>query len=103
MSPPARNTHDFAYDSDAGVVVSFGGHDGVVFFDDTCPHSVRNDTDEERVVLFFDFTRPMKRAGRWVHRPMMLALKRTNFFRDGLRNQRAWEARHRELLEREAP
>lgn len=82
---------------------SFHWEEGeVVFFDDTTPHEVRNDSDEERIVLFFDFTRPMTRRGRFVHRLMMFALRRTNFFKDGLRNQRAWEAQYRELREREA-
>ena len=33
------------------------------FFDDTYKHEVWNDTDEERVVLLFDFERPMSLAG----------------------------------------
>ena len=43
------------------------------FFDDTFKHAVWNDTDEERVVLRFDFERPMSWAGRMVSRLMMLA------------------------------
>ena len=33
-------------------------------FDDTYEHEVRNDTDEERVVLILDFDRPMGLGGR---------------------------------------
>lgn len=40
-------------------------------FDDTFPHEVRNDTAEERVILFVDFLRPLpfplSLRNRWVH------------------------------------
>jgi len=68
---------------------------GLLFFDDTFKHEVWNDTDEERVVLLFDFERPMSWGGRMLSRTMMLALRQTAYFKDALRNQRAWERRYR--------
>ena len=70
----------------------------LVFFDDTYPHAVRNDTDEERAVLLFDFERPMTRGGRFVSRLMMWALRHTAYCRDAQRNQREWEERYRDFI-----
>jgi aspartyl/asparaginyl beta-hydroxylase (cupin superfamily) len=69
----------------------------LVFFDDTYPHEVWNDTDEERAVLLLDFERPMKPGGRWLSRLMMRLIRRTAYFKDALRNQRDWEKRYREV------
>ena len=49
-------------------------------FDDTYEHEVWNDTDEERIVLLFDFDRPMRFWGRFVHRTIIAGLKRTAYF-----------------------
>lgn len=65
----------------------------LLFFDDTYPHSVANDTREERAVLLFDFERPMSRRGQAVSRALLTGLRRTAYFRDGLRNQASWERR----------
>lgn len=65
----------------------------LLFFDDTYPHSVANDTTEERAVLLFDFERPMTRRGRAVSRALLTGLRRTAYFKDGLRNQASWERR----------
>ena len=73
-----------------------------MLFDDTCPHEVRRETDQERAVLLLDFERPMTRRGRWVSHLMLKALRRTAFFRDAQRNQQAWEAQYRKVLERPA-
>ncbi|GIW41183.1 MAG: hypothetical protein KatS3mg076_1760 [Candidatus Binatia bacterium] len=62
-----------------------------LFFDDTCPHEVHNDTDEDRVVLFIDFERPMRPAGRLVARFLLWALRKSAYVRDPYRNQVAWE------------
>ncbi len=72
------------------------------FFDDTFKHAVWNDTDEERVVLLFDFERPMSWTGRLVSRLMMLALRQTAYFKDAYRNQQAWEKRYRAELAAQA-
>jgi beta-hydroxylase len=67
----------------------------LVFFDDTYPHAVWNDTPEERAVLLFDFERPMTRRGQWLSRLMIRVLRHTPYFKDAHRNQQAWEERYR--------
>lgn len=62
-------------------------------FDDTFPHEVRNDTDESRVVLLFDFERPMRPFGRVVTALALGALKRTAYVREAARNHAAFEER----------
>ncbi len=62
-----------------------------VVFDDSYRHSVTNDTDETRVVLLFDFDRPMRWPGRAVSKTFLWGLKRTAYFKDALRNQETWE------------
>jgi beta-hydroxylase len=61
------------------------------FFDDTYPHEVWNNTDDHRAVLFIDVERPMRFPGRLVSRLMMWVLRRTGYYKDAIRNQRAWE------------
>lgn len=73
---------------------------GLLFFDDTYPHEVWNQTEEERAVLFIDFERPMRPLGRWALKAMMTLMKRIAYVRDARLNQRAWEEAYRELLER---
>jgi len=64
-----------------------------VVFDDTHPHEVWNDTDEERVVLLVDVERPMRWPGRLAWRSVRALLRASPFVRDGWRNQRDWEER----------
>lgn len=64
-----------------------------VVFDDTYKHQVRNDTDEERVVLLLDFRRPMRLPGRVAFRVVETLFKLSPFIRSARRNQKAWEAR----------
>jgi len=73
----------------------------LLFFDDTYPHEVWNDTDEARAVLFIDFERPLKPLGQRMLRTTMGLFKRTAYVRDAQRNQRDWEARYREHLARQ--
>ncbi|MGR8918046.1 MAG: aspartyl/asparaginyl beta-hydroxylase domain-containing protein [Gammaproteobacteria bacterium] len=69
-------------------------HEGeCVVFDDTYEHEVRNDTDEERIVLLFDFDRPMKLPGRVLSASMLWLLKRTAYYKDAQRNLATWNAR----------
>ncbi|MES1940361.1 aspartyl/asparaginyl beta-hydroxylase [Salinisphaera sp. T5B8] len=68
------------------------------FFDDTYPHEVWNETDQERAVLLFDIERPMGWPGRMVSRAMISVLRHTAYFKDAMRNQRAWEQRYRETI-----
>ena len=65
----------------------------LVIFDDFYPHEVWNDTAEERVVLIFDFNRPMRFAGRALNAALMWGLKRTAYFRDAERNLKSWDER----------
>jgi len=62
-------------------------------FDDTYEHEVWNETDQERVILLFDFDRPMKFGGRLLNSLLLAALKMTAFYRDPKKNLEASEAR----------
>jgi len=56
--------------------------EGEIFvFDDTYEHEVWNDTDEERVILLFDFDRPMKWGGRVLNKTFLNIMKLTAFCR----------------------
>jgi beta-hydroxylase len=59
-------------------------------FDDTYEHEVLNDTDEQRVVLFLDFDRPMDRVGESVNRMILKAIKSSHYFKDPMRNMVKW-------------
>jgi beta-hydroxylase len=76
-------------------------------FDDTYEHEVWNETDQERVILLFDFDRPMKFGGRLLNTLLLAAMKMTAFYRDPKKNLEASEARleraiakRNEMLER---
>jgi beta-hydroxylase len=62
-------------------------------FDDLYPHEVWNDTDEERVVLIFDFDRPIRLPGRILNRALMWRIERTAYFKDAERNLKDWDQR----------
>ena len=62
-------------------------------FDDFYPHEVWNNTDQERVVLIFDFDRPMRLPGRLTNKALMWAIKRTAYFKDAERNLKNWDER----------
>ena len=66
-----------------------------IVFDDSYEHEVQNNTDQQRVVLFFDVLRPMRTPGRILNNIMFALLKRTVYFRDAQENIRQWEARNR--------
>lgn len=68
--------------------------EGEIFvFDDTFEHEVWNDTDEERVILLFDFDRPMGVGGRLLNKGLMAAMKKTAFYQDPKKNLEDAEAR----------
>jgi len=54
----------------------------VIVLDDTYNHEVWNDTDEERVILLFDFDRPMRLGGRIANRMFLRAMKLSAFYRE---------------------
>lgn len=62
-------------------------------FDDFYRHEVWNDTDEERIILIFDFDRPMRPYGRFVSKLLMWGIKRTAYFKDAERNLKSWDER----------
>ncbi len=62
-----------------------------LIFDDAQKHEVRNDTDEERVVLLLHFERPMRFPGSWLGSLLMRAIRWSPFVRDGRQNNLAWE------------
>ena len=56
-----------------------------VVFDDTFEHAVWNNTDQERIVLLFDFDRPMKNTGRYIHDKSMKIFRQTEAYKDGIK------------------
>ena len=68
--------------------------EGEIFvFDDTYEHEVWNDTDEERVILLFDFDRPMKFWGRVLNKSFLNLMKLSAFYKDPKKNLEDAEAR----------
>ena len=68
----------------------------VLLFDDTHRHEVRNATSEDRVVLLFDFERPMTRRGRWTSRALLFLMRRSAYVQDSVQHYLDWEERFRE-------
>jgi beta-hydroxylase len=64
-----------------------------LLFDDTYPHGVQNNTEHERVVLLFDFLRPLRPQGRLVRRVLFWFFRRSAFVQDALRKEMQWEQR----------
>jgi beta-hydroxylase len=62
-------------------------------FDDTYEHEVWNDTPEERVILLFDFDRPMRFWGRVVNAAFLRLMKLTAFYQEPKRNLQTFEER----------
>jgi ornithine lipid ester-linked acyl 2-hydroxylase len=61
-----------------------------VVFDDTYPHEVWNDTDEERVVLFVDFARPLPFPVSVLNEAMIWLFSRSSFVQDIVENVDEW-------------
>ena len=67
---------------------------GKIFvIDDTYEHEVRNETDEERVVLLLDFNRPMRLGGRTMNWLLLKMIKLTAFYQEPKKNLQDFEAR----------
>jgi beta-hydroxylase len=67
---------------------------GEIFvFDDTYEHEVWNDTDEERVILLFDFDRPMRIWGRLINKTFISLLKLTAYYQEPKKNMQTFEER----------
>jgi ornithine lipid ester-linked acyl 2-hydroxylase len=76
-----------------GEEICVWGEGELFVFDDTFDHEVWNDTDEERVILLFDFDRPMRPLGRLLNNSFLRLLKLTSYYRDPLRRMRSLEDR----------
>jgi len=63
----------------------------VLLFDDTHTHEVRNATDEDRVVLLFDFERPMTLRGRLASRILLSLMRRSAYVQDSVQHYLDWE------------
>lgn len=61
-----------------------------VVFDDTYPHEVWNDTDEERVVLFVDFARPLPFPVSGLNEAVIRLASRSGFVQDIVENAEEW-------------
>ncbi|MGB0504637.1 MAG: aspartyl/asparaginyl beta-hydroxylase domain-containing protein [Pikeienuella sp.] len=65
----------------------------VIVLDDTYEHEVWNDTDEERVILLFDFDRPMRLPGRILNKTFLWLMKFTAFYQEPKKNIANFEDR----------
>jgi beta-hydroxylase len=72
----------------------------ILVLDDTYEHEVWNETDDERVILLFDFDRPMKWRGRLLNKMLMRALKLTAFYQEPKKNLADFEARFEAATQR---
>ncbi len=68
--------------------------------DDTYDHEVWNETDEERVILLFDFDRPMRFWGRFLNGLMLRLMKMTAYYQDPKKNLETAEARMEAAIKR---
>jgi ornithine lipid ester-linked acyl 2-hydroxylase len=67
---------------------------GEIFvLDDTYEHEVWNDTSEERVILIFDFDRPMRWAGKSLLHFFIWVMKFTAFYQEPKKNMMTFEQR----------
>lgn len=66
-------------------------------FDDTYRHTVQNNTDEVRGILFIQFERPARGLGRLMQRIFLGGVKRSAFVRDAQSNIERWNRIQAEL------
>ena len=65
-----------------------------IIFDDHYEHEVQNNTDEERVVLFFDVDRPMRLPGWLLTQSLLSGFKHSAYVRDTMKILREREGQH---------
>lgn len=70
----------------------------IIVLDDSYNHEVWNDTDEERVILLFDFDRPMKFWGRFLNSLSMRLMKMTAYYQDPKKNLASAEDRFEQAV-----
>ncbi len=63
----------------------------IIVFDDTYDHEVRNDTPQPRVVLLFDFLRPMRFWGRVLNWIFIQGLKLTAYYQEPKSRMKGFE------------
>lgn len=63
-------------------------------FDDTFEHEAWNDTNEQRVILFVDFERPLPRALELLNRTMISVVRHSPLVQDGLKRFEQWNLAH---------
>lgn len=68
-----------------------------MFFDDTFPHEVWNETDGQRVVLFVDVMRPLPFPVSLLNNFIVKAIAASPFIRDAKKNHEEWERRMRQI------
>ena len=61
-----------------------------LIFDDTFSHEVWNDSTEDRVVLFIDFSRPMRAPVSWLNELVMRLIRWSPYARITARRFRRW-------------
>jgi len=61
-----------------------------LIFDDTVVHEVWNDTPDERVVLFIDFSRPMRAPVSWLNESVMWLIRRSPYARTLVKRFSRW-------------
>ncbi len=66
---------------------------GIFVFDDTYRHEVLNETPDERVILIFDFDRPMRFWGRQLNSLFVGLLKLSAFYQEPKRKMKGFEDR----------
>jgi len=62
-----------------------------LIFDDTFNHEVWNDTEGCRVVLFVDFTRPLRQPWHWLNERFLSIGALAPFLREAGKKQAAWQ------------
>jgi beta-hydroxylase len=73
-------------------------HEGeTLFFDDTYPHEVWNDTSATRIVLLVQFERPLSLPGRAIARAFLGGIRHSAFVRDAVENIDRWEESIRQI------
>ncbi len=65
-------------------------------FDDTYPHDVRNDTNEERVVLLLQVERPLRQPGRALAKTFLAAIRISPFITDAKKKLSRWDQKFRD-------
>jgi aspartyl/asparaginyl beta-hydroxylase (cupin superfamily) len=61
-----------------------------LIFDDTLTHEVWNNSDGDRVVLFIDFSRPMRAPLSWINETIMRVIRWSPYARGAVRRFRQW-------------